>query len=148
MLPNGDQRITQPLEPVDLICGGFPCQDISVAGSGAGLSGKRSGLWFEYLRIVTHPKLLCRPWPLPEAWTFIEAVLAAPALTVLCTGPHHQSIIQQLTETLPDLRGEQMHETAIIATMIEHGIRRIVTRDIEYHRFPMIEVLDPLRTPA
>ena len=103
---------------------------------------------FEYLRIVTHPKLLCRPWPLPEAWTFIEAVLAAPALTVLCTGPHHQSIIQQLTETLPDLRGEQMHETAIIATMIEHGIRRIVTRDIEYHRFPMIEVLDPLRTPA
>mgnify|MGYP003633326892 CR=1 FL=1 len=52
MLPNGDQRITQPLEPVDLICGGFPCQDISVAGSGAGLSGKRSGLWFEYLRIV------------------------------------------------------------------------------------------------
>jgi DNA (cytosine-5)-methyltransferase 1 len=37
---------------VDTICGGFPCQDISVAGGGAGLAGKRSGLWFEYLRLI------------------------------------------------------------------------------------------------
>ena len=37
---------------VDLVAGGFPCQDISVAGKGAGLAGKRSGLWFEYLRII------------------------------------------------------------------------------------------------
>ncbi len=37
---------------VDLICGGFPCQDISVAGKGAGLAGARSGLWYEYARII------------------------------------------------------------------------------------------------
>jgi len=37
---------------VDLICGGFPCQDISVAGNGAGLEGKRSGLFFEIVRLV------------------------------------------------------------------------------------------------
>jgi DNA (cytosine-5)-methyltransferase 1 len=40
------------LEPVDLIAGGFPCQDVSWAGPGEGLSGERSGLWFEYLRII------------------------------------------------------------------------------------------------
>jgi DNA (cytosine-5)-methyltransferase 1 len=38
---------------VDVICGGFPCQDISLAGSGEGLDGKRSGLWSEYFRIVS-----------------------------------------------------------------------------------------------
>lgn len=38
---------------VDLICGGFPCQDVSVAGRRAGLAGERSGLWFEFLRIIT-----------------------------------------------------------------------------------------------
>ena len=38
---------------VDAICGGFPCQDISVAGKGAGLEGERSGLWFEYARIIS-----------------------------------------------------------------------------------------------
>jgi site-specific DNA-cytosine methylase len=40
------------LEPVDIVCGGFPCQDISTAGRRAGLAGHRSGLWFEYSRIV------------------------------------------------------------------------------------------------
>lgn len=40
------------LEPVDVICGGFPCQDISYAGKGLGLSGERSGLWYEFARIV------------------------------------------------------------------------------------------------
>ncbi len=42
----------EQLEPVDVICGGFPCQDISQAGTGQGLQGKRSGLWFEFLRII------------------------------------------------------------------------------------------------
>lgn len=37
---------------VDVICGGFPCQDISVAGEGLGLAGERSGLWFEFLRLI------------------------------------------------------------------------------------------------
>jgi site-specific DNA-cytosine methylase len=37
---------------VDLIAGGFPCQDISYAGKGAGLSGERSGLWYEFARVV------------------------------------------------------------------------------------------------
>lgn len=36
----------------DVICGGFPCQDISVAGKGAGIEGERSGLWSEYARII------------------------------------------------------------------------------------------------
>ena len=38
---------------IDLITGGFPCQDISVAGKGAGLEGARSGLWTEMHRIIS-----------------------------------------------------------------------------------------------
>jgi DNA (cytosine-5)-methyltransferase 1 len=37
---------------VELICGGFPCQDISYAGKGAGLDGARSGLWAEYAKVI------------------------------------------------------------------------------------------------
>src|SRR3990167_4118359 len=37
---------------VDVICGGFPCQDISTAGGRAGLGGGRSGLWGEYARLI------------------------------------------------------------------------------------------------
>jgi DNA (cytosine-5)-methyltransferase 1 len=40
------------LDPVDLIAGGFPCQDVSNAGNRAGISGTRSGLWREMVRTV------------------------------------------------------------------------------------------------
>ena len=57
--PSADRSVTDVrcatrsvLERVDVMCGGFPCQDVSAAGRGAGLSGERSGLWYEYLRLV------------------------------------------------------------------------------------------------
>jgi DNA (cytosine-5)-methyltransferase 1 len=56
-------RIAAP----DLICGGFPCQDVSVAGIGEGLAGERSGLWREFARLIDE----CRP-----AWCIIENVSA------------------------------------------------------------------------
>lgn len=45
----------------DLICGGFPCQDLSVAGKRAGLAGERSGLFYEFMRIVAEfsPEWVC-----------------------------------------------------------------------------------------
>ena len=38
---------------IDLLTGGFPCQDISIAGKGEGITGKRSGLWTEMHRIIS-----------------------------------------------------------------------------------------------
>ena len=52
---------------VDAICGGFPCQDISLAGAGAGLDGKRSGLWWQFHRLIKE----IRP-----SWVIIENVSA------------------------------------------------------------------------
>lgn len=37
---------------VDVICGGFPCTDISWAGNGAGIAGEQSGLWEQYARLI------------------------------------------------------------------------------------------------
>lgn len=45
-------------EPPDIIFGGFPCQDLSCAGRGAGLAGERSGLFFEIVRLA---KETCAP---------------------------------------------------------------------------------------
>ena len=52
-------------EAVDLICGGFPCQDLSIAGKRKGLAGERSGLWFEFARIIDE---------LEPSWVVIENV--------------------------------------------------------------------------
>lgn len=43
---------TQFRDTVDVIAGGFPCQDVSGAGKQAGISAARSGLWSEYARII------------------------------------------------------------------------------------------------
>ncbi len=40
------------LPKIDVIAGGFPCQDISVAGKGGGIAAKRSGLWKEFARLI------------------------------------------------------------------------------------------------
>lgn len=59
----GPEQIAALETRIDVICGGFPCQDISVAGRSAGLAGADSGLWFEYARLIRH----VRP-----AWIVIE----------------------------------------------------------------------------
>ncbi|MDX1950304.1 MAG: DNA (cytosine-5-)-methyltransferase, partial [Rickettsiales bacterium] len=41
---------------IDVICGGFPCQDISVAGKKAGITGSRSSLWKEFARLINEIK--------------------------------------------------------------------------------------------
>jgi len=49
---NDVREIDETAERPEIICGGFPCQDISLAGKGAGIDGARSGLWSEYARII------------------------------------------------------------------------------------------------
>jgi DNA (cytosine-5)-methyltransferase 1 len=51
--------------PINVITGGFPCQDLSVAGRGAGLEGARSGLWWEFHRLIKEAK---------PKWVVIENV--------------------------------------------------------------------------
>ena len=74
------------LGPVDLVCGGFPCQDLSVAGKRKGLAGERSGLWFEFHRILAE---------LGPPWVIIENV---PGLLSSNGGRDFATILQGLVE--------------------------------------------------
>lgn len=75
-------------ESIDIIYGGFPCQDISVAGAGVGLEGKRSGLFFEIIRLLGE---------LRPAFVFLENV---PAITVRGL----ESVCTELTKIRYDCR--------------------------------------------
>ena len=79
------------LEPVDLVCGGFPCQDLSIAGQRAGLAGERSGLWFEFHRILTGLK---------PRWVVIENV---PGLLSSNGGRDFAILLGGLTGILPQV---------------------------------------------
>ena len=49
---NASRLFSDGIERPDVICGGFPCQDISVAGPGEGINGERSGIWKEFKRLI------------------------------------------------------------------------------------------------
>lgn len=74
------------LGAVDLVCGGFPCQDVSVAGRREGLAGARSGLWWEFHRILA---------ALAPRWVCIENV---PGLLSSNEGRDLGAIIGSLAE--------------------------------------------------
>ncbi len=59
-VPDVRSPATSGLPPVDLLALGFPCEDVSGAGAGAGLHGARSGLWFDALRIIREMRPLPR----------------------------------------------------------------------------------------
>jgi DNA (cytosine-5)-methyltransferase 1 len=71
---------------VDLVYGGFPCQDVSVAGKRAGLSGERSGLWSEFRRVLSE---------LRPRWFVAENV---PGLLSICSCACCQLIVEWAAE--------------------------------------------------
>lgn len=102
---------------------------------------------YEFMRVATHPRVYRNPWTSQAAWSYIQALLACPGLSVLTATRRHAAVLGQCLDELPETRGNLVHDLHIAALMREHGIARIVTRDTDFHRFDFLEVVDPLRLP-
>jgi len=99
---------------------------------------------YEFLRVSTHPRVFRTPMAVADAWAFVRAVMASPSLTVLIPGPRHSEVADQTFKDIPSLRGNLLHDAHTAILMREHGIRTIVTRDTDFHRFPFLDPVDPL----
>lgn len=103
------------------------------------------GICFEFLRVVTHHRVFDRPWTAPEAWAFIDALRQSPGLRMLTPDGSFHAVVDELVQSIPSLSGNLFHDAETVALMRTHGISRILTRDTDFHRFPGVQVLDPLR---
>lgn len=103
------------------------------------------GIVYEFLRVITHPRVFRRPWSARAAWRFVDALLAAPSLGMLVETERHAAALAALVEDVPQLTGNLWHDAHTAALMREHGVGVIYTRDTDFHRFPGLAVLDPLR---
>lgn len=99
---------------------------------------------FEFLRVITHPRAVPRPWTVGKAWPFVSSLIASPGLTVLVPTDRHPQVANAVLAELPFLAGNILHDAHTAILMREHGIRRICTHDTDFHRFPFLEVVDPL----
>ncbi|MBI4513045.1 MAG: PIN domain-containing protein [Gemmatimonadetes bacterium] len=102
------------------------------------------GILYEFLRVSTHPQVFERPWRIERAWEFVSALLAAPGLGILLQTARHAEVAALTWNEVPGIRGNLLHDAGTAILMREHGIRRIYTRDADFHRFPFLEVVDPL----
>src|SRR5512139_1562400 len=96
------------------------------------------GILYEFLRVTTHPRVMRRPWSGQDAWRFVAALLASPGLDVLVPTDRHSAVAEQVFMEVPQLVGNLVHDAHTAVLMREHGVRRIVTRDTDFHRFPFI----------
>lgn len=101
---------------------------------------------YEFLRVTTHPRVLRSPWVCSLAWGFIQALLASPGLGLLSPTDRHAQVAEQVLAEVPHLAGNLMHDVHTAVLMREHGVRRIYTRDTDFHRFPFLEPVDPVTT--
>ena len=99
---------------------------------------------YEFIRIVTHFRVLRKPWSAAQAWEFARVLLASPSLGLLVETERHAEVVARTIGEIPNLRGNLVHDARTAILMREHGIRRIYTRDTDFHRFPFLEVIDPL----
>lgn len=102
------------------------------------------GIVYEFLRVVTHSRVFPKPWTAREAWAFLEALLEAPGLDMLEETDRHVAVARSVLEEVPQVSGNLVFDARTAILMREHGIRRVYTRDTDFHRFPFIEVVDPL----
>jgi toxin-antitoxin system PIN domain toxin len=100
---------------------------------------------YEFLRVSTHPRVFSSPLKIAEAWSFVEVLLASTSLQLLVEGERHADVAAGVFAELPDLRGNLTHDAHTAILLREHGVRQIYTRDTDFHRFPFLEVIDPLR---
>ena len=106
------------------------------------------GICYEFLRVVTHPKAFTRPWSSKEAWQFLDVVLESPGIGLLVETGRHAAVAAEVMALVPHLGGNLWHDAHTAVLMREHGIRRIMTRDTDFHRFKFIEPIDPLTPPG
>ena len=100
---------------------------------------------YEFMRVVTHPKVFQQPWSVKEAWTFVETLVKSPGLRVLTETARHPRIAAEMVEAHPFVAGNLIFDLHTAILMREHGIETIYTRDAEFHKFSFLKVIDPLK---
>ena len=100
---------------------------------------------YEFLRASTHRWVFQSPWTPDDARGFLMALLGSPGIALLLPTRRHAAVLEETVGELPDVRGNQMYDVHTAVLMREHGVSRICTRDTGFHRFPFLDVVDPLR---
>jgi uncharacterized protein len=96
-----------------------------------------------FVRVVTNPRVLQRPWDAGQALTVVEGWLAQPPVTVVHPTSRHVAVLRDLLLPL-GTAGNLTADAHLAALAIEHGAT-LCSADNDFSRFPGLRWADPLR---
>lgn len=97
---------------------------------------------YEFVRVVTHPRVFNPPTPLARALEDLASLLASPSLLVLGEARGHAAHMIGLARD-GDARGNLIHDVHIAAIVLQHGVTELLTCDRDFARFPGVRWRDP-----
>jgi len=102
---------------------------------------------YEFLRVVTHPRVFHPPTPVDTAWRAVTSLTRLRNVVVLSETERHQEILDEVLRA-SGATGNLVHDAHIVALLREHGVGEIVTADEDFRRFPGLTVTNPFRSGA
>jgi toxin-antitoxin system PIN domain toxin len=98
---------------------------------------------YEFLRVITHPRVFSPPVPLTIALHDLDQILASPTLVLLSETERHGEIMTTVVRD-SGVTGNLIHDAHIAALCIEHGVSELLTGDRDFSRFT-VQVTNPFR---
>lgn len=98
---------------------------------------------YEFLRVVTHPRVFAPPVPLAIALHDLDQILSSSTLVLLSETERHGEVMNALIRDAA-VTGNLIHDAHIAALCVEHGISELITGDGDFSRFP-VRVTNPFR---
>lgn len=97
---------------------------------------------YEFLRVVTHPRVFHPPMPAERALHDLRSIMASPSLVLLAETERHGEVMSSVMAASGST-GNLVHDAHIAALCLEHGVSELVTGDRDFARFPQVPVLNP-----
>lgn len=97
---------------------------------------------YEFLRVVTHPRVFHPPMPGATAMRDLRHILASPSLVLLGETARHAEVMATVVEA-SGATGNLVHDAHIASLCIEHGVSELVTGDRDFARFPQVRTFNP-----
>jgi uncharacterized protein len=97
---------------------------------------------YEFLRVVTHPRVFHPPVPLDVALEDLRSVLASPSLALLAETERHAQVMDK-TLRQAGASGNLVHDAHIVALCLEHGVSELLTGDRDFSRFQGLRITNP-----
>jgi toxin-antitoxin system PIN domain toxin len=97
---------------------------------------------YEFLRVVTHPRVFHPPVPLEIALTDLKAITDSPSILLLSETDRHAELMTSVVQE-SGVTGNLIHDAHIATLCLEHGVTELISADRDFLRFKSLKIVNP-----